>query len=55
MFQNIIVTLSNGVSGTFTGPAIATRKAEVFGVTISSIQFTEPQPLPNGYSFEKVP
>lgn len=48
-YQNVLITLSDGSEGVFTGKVIAEpgdkRK-------IVKVEFTEPKQLPEGYTFE---
>ena len=55
MMQSIIVTLSNGVKGIFTGKAIAGTKEVEQRILVSSVLFTTPREIPDGYLFEEVP
>lgn len=52
MFQTVIVELSNGDTGAFTGKVLAPENLE--GVTIVGISFLPPAPLPDGCAFEAV-
>lgn len=45
--QSIVVSLSDGTQGVFTGPALVSPDDER---TITNIQFSEPAPLPDGCS-----
>jgi hypothetical protein len=51
MYQNIIITLSDGTICTFTGKAFVPNP-EKETRSIKNIQFTIPKPLPVGYAFE---
>jgi hypothetical protein len=51
-YQTVIVTLSNGTTGSFTGPAIVNPNNK--DLRISRIVFTEPQELPKGMKFELI-
>ena len=51
MYQNVIITLSDGTSCTFTGKAFVVNPAKEKRL-IKNILFTVPKPLPDGYAFE---
>jgi len=52
LYQNVIITLSDGSVHIFTGKAFSRFGEER---RITSIKFTEPKPLPPGYEFEPIP
>jgi hypothetical protein len=52
MYQNALITLSDGSVHIFTGKAFSSGKGEVRRIT--NVQFTIPKPLPFGYAFELV-
>ena len=54
-FQTVIVTLSDGRRGVFSGSALVTEKDRKKGVAVINIEFTLPKPLPDGYTFDPVP
>ena len=51
MYQNVIITLSDGMVCVFTGKAFVTNPDKERR-RIRNIQFTVPKPLPVGYAFE---
>jgi hypothetical protein len=51
MYQNVIITLSDGTVCMFTGNAFVTNP-DAETRRIRNIQFTVPKPLPEGYAFE---
>lgn len=53
--QSVIVTLSDGRRGVFSGNSFVTAKDRKKGVKVTNITFFPPKPLPTGYSFENVP
>lgn len=53
MMQAIIITLSDGRKGMFTGPVLVKPGDEAL-LKIASIQFVPPQPLPEGCKFEEI-
>ncbi len=48
-FQSLIVTLSDGSKGVFTGKVLTTSISDKR--TIVDIKFTEPKPMPKGVQF----
>jgi hypothetical protein len=50
LYQNVIITLSDGTTCVFTGKAFVTNTDEEKR-SIKGIQFTKPAPLPVGYAF----
>ena len=52
MMQNVVITLSDGSNHVFTGKAFSNVWGETR--TVVKVRFTEPMPLPPGYSFEEV-
>ena len=51
MYQNVIITLSDGTRCTFTGKAFVVNPMKEKR-SIKNIEFTTPKPLPEGYAFE---
>ena len=51
MYQNVIITLSDGTVCTFTGKAFVVNP-DMEIRSIKNIEFTNPKPLPEGYAFE---
>jgi hypothetical protein len=51
MYQNVIITLSDGTQCTFTGRAFVVNPDKETR-SIRNIEFTTPKPLPEGYAFE---
>lgn len=54
-FQTVIVTLSDGRIGVFSGRGFVTEKDRKRGVSVISVEFSLPRPLPEGYTFGPVP
>ena len=52
-YQSVIVTLSDGRKGTFTG-AVLVESKDTMKAWITDIQFTCPKPLPAGAMFGKI-
>ena len=52
-YQSVIVTLSDGRKGYFTGPAMVDQSDVDRGVT-ATFQFTIPQPMVPGMSFGRI-
>ena len=52
LFQTVILTLSNGKKGSFTGKVLVRPED---AVAVTDIQFTFPRELPRGCAFEEVP
>lgn len=50
LIQTIVITLSNGKKGAFTGKCLVDDEDEG-KVSIIDIQFTKPKCLPNGFEF----
>lgn len=53
MMQTIVLTMDDGTSCKFFGPAVLPWGAPEIRVT--KVQFTAPRPLPDGCHFEKLP
>jgi len=53
MYQNVVITLSDGTTHVFTGKACIQNEKD--SRRISDIQFTKPKPMPEGYSFGLIP
>jgi hypothetical protein len=51
MYQVAIITLADGRQGVFTGSPLV---LEPGSVAVATVQFTEPQPLPEGYGLANV-
>lgn len=50
--QTVLIELSNGVKGKFSGPAICDPDVDsVMNVTIKDIKFTIPRDLPEGFTW----
>jgi len=50
-YQRVIITLSNGTVGVFTGPVICGEDAKL---SVVKIEFVEPQLLPKGCSWQSL-
>jgi len=53
MYQNVIITLSDGATCVFTGKAFVTNPDKEKR-SVKGIVFTQPAPLPVGYAFELI-
>lgn len=53
MYQNVIITLSDGTTCVFTGKAFVINP-DTEKRSIKNIEFTKPAPLPVGYAFELI-
>lgn len=54
-YQTVSITLTDGRTGTFTGPELVTQGDHAAGVGIRDIKFFEARPLPPTFSFEPFP
>ena len=52
-YQTVIITLSDGREGKFTGRKLVDLSDDGIAKVIK-IKFTESKPLPNGYEFEEL-
>lgn len=53
-FQSVIITLSDGRCGAFSGDVLVTKKDQNAGVGVANVQFILPKPLPAGYELAKI-
>lgn len=51
--QSVIIKLSDGRIGAFTGMVLVRPVDEAAGIHIVDVKFTDPLPLPKGYRFTK--
>lgn len=54
LYQNVVITLSDGRCGVFTGRMLVGVHEEFGATKISNIQFTEPKELPDDVHFESM-
>ena len=53
-YQNVIITLSDGRTGLFTGRVLVNNEDELLNVQVKRLSFTEARPLPEGTTFERL-
>jgi hypothetical protein len=53
-YQSVYITLSNGKTGLFSGPALVTDKDKENEIQVTDVRFSQPKDLPSDISFESI-